>query len=80
MMIDKARWHSAENRSRAYAEVAYDQAAGRRCLQTIANRLALRILKFSGHDGRDLAPRTPKSAVEDRPRGDPVRIAVAEDA
>ena len=38
------------------------------------------ILKFLGDDGRNLAPRALQSAMEDRPRSDSVRIAVAEDA
>jgi hypothetical protein len=80
MMIDKAGWDGIKNRSRAHAEITHDQGAGRRRPRTIVNRLAPRILKFLSHDRRNLPSRTPQSAVEDRPRRDPVRIAVAEDA
>jgi len=79
-MIDEAGWECVKNCSRADAEITDDQGAGCAGLHAIANRFAPCILKFLGDDGRNLAPRALQSAMEDRPRSDSVRIAVAEDA
>ena len=52
----------------------------RRRLADDRELIAPRILKFFDDNGRNRASRALQSAVEDCPRGDSVRIAVAEDA
>ena len=75
-MVDKASWHLLKNRLCAHAEITDNQSAGRRGLHSMANGLAPCIFEFLGDNRDDFTPGTLQGAMKDRPRRDPVGIAV----